>query len=97
MNCPACNKTISWKYIGQYTNWCFKRLINDCPHCQLKLIFVKAPLRIFNLGTLLIFSAALNYFLLNIEWFSEITSVVGSLCIIYSLTLKKLKVARVSR
>jgi hypothetical protein len=97
MKCPACEKTISWKYIGQYTNWYFKRLINECPHCQLKLIFIKAPLRIFNISTLLIFSAAINYFLINIEWFSEVTGVLGLLFITYSLNLKKLKIARISR
>lgn len=97
MNCPACNKAISWKYIGRYTNWFFKRLINDCPHCHLQLIFIKIPLRLFNVGTLLMFTALLNYLSFDIQWFSEISAFFGLLCVTYSLSVKKLKVARISR
>jgi hypothetical protein len=97
MRCPACKNKISWRSISTYTNWYFKRLIDDCPHCHLKLIFVKGPIRTLNVAVLLLFGCIISYFLFSDAFISGGLGVLALCCFLYVSAQEKLKVARVSR
>jgi hypothetical protein len=97
MQCPSCKEKISWSMIGRYTNWYFKRLIDDCPHCHLKLILIKLPLRTLNLAMILILSSGVSFLLFGSSMLSGALALLSLSCILYVATANKLKVARVSR
>ena len=97
MQCPSCNEKIAWSLIGRYTNWYFKRLIDDCPHCHLKLILIKLPLRTLNFAMLMLLSSGASFLLFASSRLSAALALLSLSCFLYAALANKLKVARVSR
>jgi len=97
MKCPACKNKISWLSIGKYTNLFFKRLIDDCPHCHLKIILIKVPLRVMNVGLLCLVGALFSSLFLTESYLTSLLFTTALACFLYTGVANKLKVARISR
>jgi len=97
MICPACKNKISWLSIGKYTNWFFKRLIDDCPHCHLKIILIKTPLRVMNLGLIFLVGSLFSSLFLTVSYLTVLLFSTALGCFFYTCVANKLKVARISR
>jgi endogenous inhibitor of DNA gyrase (YacG/DUF329 family) len=101
MNCPSCSHKISWKKISLFTNFYTKRLKGDCPACGTKLIFIKWPIRLFNIASLLLTAGLASLNIEAIEVFEQEAQISTWLLtfsgIFYLLVAKskKLKVAKI--